>query len=388
MDATAERTRRGTSRPTVLLVEDDADMARHLGHVLSADHDVAYAADGRQGLEMAVELRPDLVITDMMMPELDGAELVAALRERAELAEVPILVLTARAEEELPERMLRQGAQDYVIKPVGKGELKARVENLLQMSGSRRLLQEALESKEESLEVLAGMAARRKADLERAVEEKKVLMRELHHRVKGNLQTITSLLQLQLRTVDDERARRSLEESRGRVAAMGLLHERLYRSGSPDRLELASYARSLMSDVVRAGGVGSDVETELRLEEVDVSVDDAVACGLILHELATNALRHAFPGGRGTLRVELRREAGDGILVVADDGVGMDADEARSAGTLGLELVESLVEQLEGSLDIDTGDGTRVEIVFPLEESSTPPRDDRPSASGQELESR
>lgn len=352
---------------TVLLVEDDPDMARHLGQLLADEHDVAYAADGGEGLEMALALKPDLVITDIMMPEMDGVELVDALRQRPELAETPVLVLTARAEAELPERMLRKGVQDYLVKPVGAGELRARVDNLLDLSGSRRLLQEALSSKEESLERLARMAARRKRELEEKVEENRVLLQELHHRVKGNLQTITSLLHLQLHDVEDEAARQSLEASRGRVATMGLLHEKLYQSGVPDRVELSAYLRSLVGDVVRSRGAESEVETEFATEPVELPVEDAIACGLIVHELTNNALLHGFEG-RGTLRLEVRRRDGDVVLVVADDGPGSGVGEAGGEGSLGFQLVEALAEQLEGRLTRGTDGGTTVEIAFPMVE--------------------
>jgi two-component sensor histidine kinase len=340
-------------------------MARHLGRILSEDYDVSFAADGSEGLDRTVTDRPDLVLTDMMMPGTDGAELVAAVRERPELSEVPILVLTARADEELPARMLRRGAQDYVLKPVHKAELRARVANLLELTGSRKVLQETLESKEDSLEKLARIAAARKQELERALEQKGILLRLLHHRVKGNLQTITSLLQLQLRDVEDAEARRSLQECRGRVATMGLLHELLYRGGAPDRVELSDYLRRLVADVVRSREVGFGVRTALSLEPVSVGVDDAVACGLIVHELVTNALHHAFSANdRGTIRVELRSEDGRTLLRVADDGTGMRDAEPGAVEGLGLGIVRSLATQLDASLGIRTDDGTEVSLVF------------------------
>lgn len=356
-------------RATVLVVEDDPDMARHLGQVLSADFDVQFAEDGEEGLDKIVKLAPDLVLTDMMMPGTDGAALVAAVRDRPELSNLPIVVLTARAERELPERMLRAGAQDFVVKPARKDELKARIENLLELTGSRALLQESLESKEESLEQLARIAADRKQRLERSVEEKKVLLRELHHRVKGNLQTITSLLQLQLRGVEDEVARRSLEESRGRVAAMGLLHERLYRAGAPDRVELAGYLQSLVADVVRTRGAEGRVRTSLSLESMKVAVDDAIACGLIVHELVANAVTHAFPAdATGTISLELRRAGDRTVLRVADDGEGMGGADPEAGSALGLQIVEALVGQLEGDLEVRTVGGTRVTIEFPTDD--------------------
>lgn len=366
----------GVDRPTVLVVEDDADMRAYLCRILDGEYGTVAAADGREGLERALETGPDLVVTDVMMPGVDGVELVEAMRERPGLEDVPVLVLTARAGSDLPERMLRGGAQDYVVKPVRPGELRARIQNLLDLTRSRRLLQEELSSGEESLEELARTAARRKRQLERAVEEKKVLLRELHHRVKGNLQTVTSLLQLQLRQVEDERIRRPLEESRGRVAAMGLLHERLHRAGFSERVELGDYLRSLVADVLRSRGATRGVTTRLALQEMEVSVDTALSCGLIVHELVINALEHAFPEDRGgSVRVALREDGGGrAVLVVADDGRGLEGDAAGPEGALGLELVRSMVGQLDGGIQIRGGDGTRVEIVFPLGEEASPDR--------------
>ncbi len=371
-------------RPLVLVVEDDGDMREYLCRILSESYGTTAASDGREGLERALERVPDLVVADVMMPEMDGVEMVDAMRERPELADVPILMLTARADRELRAEMLRGGAQDYVAKPVHREELEARIENLLDLTRSRRLLQDELSSGAASLEELARTAARRKRELERSVHEKKVLMRELHHRVKGNLQTVISLLQLQLRGVEDERVRRPLEESRGRIAAMALLHEKLFGAGTAERVELAGYLRSLVADVVRSRGSAA-AATSLALEEVEVGVDDGIACGLIVHELVVNALEHAFPdGGEGRVRVSLRSGRDRARLVVADDGRGLEEDAPAPEGALGLDLVRSLVDQLDGSLRIRGDDGTRVEVDFPLEE--VPASDG--SASGRPAEGR
>jgi two-component sensor histidine kinase len=205
--------------------------------------------------------------------------------------------------------------------------------------------------------------------MERSMGKKMVLRRELRHRVRGNLQTITSLLQIQIRGVEDEAARRSLEESRGRVAAMGLLHERLYRAGAPDRVELAGYLQSLAADVIRTRGAQGRVRASLSLEPMKVAVDDAIACGLIVHELVANAVTHAFPAdATGTVSLELRQTDGRTVLRVADDGEGMRGAGPEAASSLGLQIVEALVGQLEGDLEVRTVGGTRVTIHFPTDD--------------------
>lgn len=355
----------------VLVVEDNPDMASYLADLLREDYRVALARDGEEGLEAATRLRPDLIVTDIMMPRMSGEEMIRRLRRRPELEDVPVLVLTARKEDDLPQKLLRTGAQDYVVKPVSEGELRARVDNLLDLTRSRSVLRDELAVEGNSLEELARAAAERKRALERTVEEKNVLLQELHHRVKGNLQTVSSLLNLQLENMKDEAGREALRESRSRIAAMGLLHEKLYDSGAPDRLDVSTYLDDLVRQVARTRlPAGSPMRMVVESDPVELPVESAVACGLIVHELVTNAIRHAFPDEKeGTVEVRLGPggEEGGLSLTVRDDGKGMPEDPGAAGEGLGLELVRSLVGQLEGSLSIRREEDTRIQITFPRE---------------------
>lgn len=354
----------------ILVVEDHPDMARHLGRLLTdAGHAVAYARDGREGIEAVRASRPELIVTDIMMPRMTGEELVRELRESEEEGEeLPVIVLTAKAGDEIAGDVLRAGAQDYLVKPVSAEELRARVANHLQLARSRAILREALESREADVAVLTEALTGRKEELERTLEEKAVLLQELHHRVKGNLQTVSSLLSLQLRRLADPGAKEVLEESRSRIAAMSLLHEKLYGSRDPARVEIDEYARSLVDNIFRFHGTPRDrVSLRVAVDDFSLDIDRGIACGLILHELVTNALRHAFPGKEeGTLAVELHEVGSTVELVVEDDGVGFpeELDPTRPE-TLGLELIASLTRRLDGEVRVERDDGTRFRIVFP-----------------------
>jgi PAS domain S-box-containing protein len=204
--------------------------------------------------------------------------------------------------------------------------------------------------------------------LRASLNEKEVLFKEVHHRVKNNLQIVSTLLELQSKFLVDERDLKTFKESQNRVRAMALIHEKLYGSKNLARLDLASYVKSLAAHLFEAFGADrGTVGFQAEVEDIALSMDKAVPFGLILNELVSNALKYAFPGGRkGTIRVELKaRENGEVMLSVCDDGVGLPEEvDFRHAKTLGLHLVRMLAWQLQGSLDRVEGPGTRFVIAF------------------------
>ena len=206
--------------------------------------------------------------------------------------------------------------------------------------------------------------------LQEVAKRREALLREVHHRVKNNLQVVASLLGLQRARVTDAAAANALEDSRRRVQAMGLIHDRLYRSDDFGRVSFGTHCEQLVEDLRRA--FRGDDETLRVVLEVDRSIhitpEQTVPAMLILNELVTNALRHAFPGGEGgCLRVAFGRLEGNLVeLSVEDDGVGFPpGDSTEDSGeTLGLRLVRSLARQLEGEMVLRPGNPTRVAVRF------------------------
>jgi PAS domain S-box-containing protein len=209
----------------------------------------------------------------------------------------------------------------------------------------------------------------RTAELLATLREREVLLQEVHHRVKNNLQVISSLINMQLRTLGDDASRTALLDCRTRVQAIALIHEKLYQSSNYAEVSFSAYARGLAADVFQATGVSPEkVTLRLEVEEVALAVDKAIPCGLILNELMTNALKHAFPDGRrGTIRVELARAEGGGLrLAVADDGVGLAPGvDVRDSPSLGLQLVTMLAKQVDGELEVETSRGTFFRLTVP-----------------------
>lgn len=208
-----------------------------------------------------------------------------------------------------------------------------------------------------------------------SLAEKDVLLREIHHRVKNNLQVVSSLVSLRANHVEDPGLRAMFSEVRDRVRAMAMVHEKLYESGGPARLDFAAYAESLTRALWRAHGAGAaGVRLNLRIEPVPLTLSEAVPCGLVLNELASNALKHAFPGGRGVLAVSLTMEPGGSrvTLRVQDDGVGLPVDlDWRDTRTFGLRLVHMLAEQLGGTVELGPAPGADFRVIFPLREPET-----------------
>jgi two-component sensor histidine kinase len=183
--------------------------------------------------------------------------------------------------------------------------------------------------------------------------EKETLLREVHHRVKNNLQIVTSLLSLQQHAVDSPDVAMMLEESRRRVAAMALVHEHLYAADVLAEVDMASYVRRLSTSLVASfGTLPSRVELRLAGTSFPLPMERAIPCGLLLNELLTNALKHAFPGDRrGSITVRLDREDAADTIDVRDDGVGFAPDLESTPRSLGLQLLPRLAAQLGGSLE-------------------------------------
>lgn len=202
-----------------------------------------------------------------------------------------------------------------------------------------------------------------------ALEEREVLLQEIHHRVKNNLQVISSLLNLQLHKTSDVPARSALADCKTRVEAIALIHDQLYQSKNYARIPFSEYAANLAANILHATGASLDrIALQLDVEAIALPVDKAIPCGLILNELLTNVLKHAFPDGRhGTICVELRNLGKTVLLVVRDDGVGMPTNfDVAKSRSLGLRLVTTLVEQLDGQLDLIANHGSEFRIEFPV----------------------
>ncbi|MFN8486492.1 MAG: histidine kinase dimerization/phosphoacceptor domain -containing protein [Caldilineaceae bacterium] len=226
----------------------------------------------------------------------------------------------------------------------------------------------ALQDANVRLELELSERKRAEAQIKTSLQEKEVLLKEVHHRVKNNLQVISSLLYLQSDRIKDQQALEIFRDSQNRVRSMALIHEKLYQAKDLAKIDLSSYLHSLIGYLFRSYGTNaSGIRLQVHAENVFLGIDLAMPCGLIINELVSNALKHAFPTGRnGEISIELsRHEPHDYTLCVCDNGIGMPPDvDLENAPTLGLQLVNTLVQQMDGTVELEQNGGTTFKISF------------------------
>lgn len=225
-----------------------------------------------------------------------------------------------------------------------------------------------LEKANESLETEVRDRVAAEELLKVSLHEKEVLLKEIHHRVKNNLQVISSLLFLNSRNIKDKEALSMFQDSQNRVKSIALVHERLYRSKDLGRIDLKEYINLLTGDLATTFGINRElIELQINIQDVTIGIDYAVPCGLIINELISNSLKYAFPNGKsGYIKVEvIQDEEGSYILTVADNGIGLpEGIDIKKLNSLGLQLVNNLVRQLEGKFEFSGQGGTTFKIIF------------------------
>ena len=187
-----------------------------------------------------------------------------------------------------------------------------------------------------------------------SLKEKEVLIQEINHRVKNNMQIISSLLSLQANHTSSDEAAEILKESRGRVKSMAMIHEKLYHSSNLSQLNMAEYLNNLVSDILRSySNVSSNVTSNVYIDDIYLNINTALPMGLMVNELVSNSIKHAFPEGEGNINIKLEYDGEKYILTVSDNGIGLPGDvDPFESSSLGLKLVNSLSIQLEGDLSV------------------------------------
>lgn len=206
-------------------------------------------------------------------------------------------------------------------------------------------------------------------EIKKSLNEKEILLREIHHRVKNNMQIIISLLNLQSNYLKDEKTKDVFKESQNRVKSMSMVHEMLYRSPDLDNIQLRDYMQKLINTLINSYTTSSKrIKVFTQIEDIQMGIDTAIPLGLIINELISNSLKHAFKDdGEGELRITAESKGGDYLIAVSDNGVGFPDDiNFYRTKSLGLQLVNTLVNQITGEIKLETrkGKGTSFKIRF------------------------
>ena len=340
-----------------VLFVDDNETIRQLYRRLLGKHvnNLYIAKNGYHGLELFQEHSPDLVITDMVMPVMDGLEMVKEIKKIN--SDAKIVVMSAYSEKDSFVESIHLGVDGYLMKPVEAKKLLSLIDEFAGIT----LMKWELERKEKK---------RREAEnfLKKSLEEKDVLLREVHHRVKNNMQIISSILRMQSRNIDDPKLKDVLQESQNRIHSMALIHENLYNNESLANIKFSNYIKSLSGNIARTyANQNANIRFNYQMDDAYLSIDTAIPCGLIINELISNSFKYAFiDSSNGIISIIFKElEKNKFQLIVSDNGIGISPKiDITKTKSLGMKILHKLVQQIDGTLQSNFSNGTKFTITF------------------------
>lgn len=386
----------------LLLVEDNAGDARLLREMLnepgSHDFQLTRVESMKEAESHLGGHATDIILLDLGLPDAQG--LGALHRAHAAAPRIPLVVLTGNDDESLATQALQLGAQDFLI----KGDISTRaLLRALRYAVERKSMEEALLDEKEravamnealstgavrqtqlrqagekmnrqlQIEIAASKQAQdglveKEMHIEAALKEKDVLLGEIHHRVKNNLQIVHSLLELQCGQIQDPEALAMLRDSQNRIRSMALIHQTLYQSNDFGYVDFGIFLNSLVPTLINSYLKNPErILPSIQCHDIHLSINAAVPCGLLVNELISNSLKHAFPNERrGKIQISFVQEGDNNVvLTVSDNGVGIAEDfDLTDTVSLGLQLVFLLTDQLHGKMIVHRSDPTSFELRF------------------------
>ncbi len=341
---------------SVLFVDDNETIRQLYRRILEKHVNYLYIAEnGSHGLELYMKHKPDLVITDMVMPVMNGLEMVKEIKKIA--PDAKFVVMSAYSEKDSFIESIHLGVDGYLMKPVEAKKLLSLIDEFAGIT----LMKWELEAKEKK-------RAEAEEFLKKSLAEKDVLLREVHHRVKNNMQIISSILSMQSRSIDEPRLKEVLQESQNRIHSMALIHENLYNNKSLANIMFSTYIKSLTGNIARTySNIQTNVQFDYQIDTAYLPMDIAIPCGLIINELISNSFKYAFLNrSAGVISIHFKNIIDDEyILTVSDNGVGIpDEVNIFKTKSLGMKILHKLVQQIDGELKSDFTNGTKFIIQF------------------------
>ena len=363
--------------PKILIVEDEYIIAENLQKSLDkmGYNIFSTVSSGKEALKKINDEKPDLVLMDIVLKgEMNGIETTDRIKSRFK---IPVIYISSYVDDKILERAKITEPYGYIIKPFEERELYITIKMALYKHKMEDKLSRAHDELEKEVnkrtadlaktneQLIRQIKEREQADMKikAALKEKEVLLKEIHHRVKNNLQIISSLLDIQVEHIKDNKVREILKESQNRVMSIALIHQKLYQAKDLVKINFEEYVRDLVNSLfcsymIDQSAISLQLNIDLFLEDIDT----VIPLALIINEVVSNSLKHAFPEGKnGEICIELFAEKNNKFtLVIADNGVGFPADiDFRHTKSLGLQLVMLLVEQLKGNIELDLSCGTK-----------------------------
>ncbi|MEN6551306.1 MAG: histidine kinase dimerization/phosphoacceptor domain -containing protein [Methanobacterium sp.] len=396
----------------VLLIEDNLtdtalirEMLKEVRKPRFKLHNTRRLEDGLNYIE---KNGADVLLLDLNLPDSFGFDTFLKAKER--VPQIPIVILSAFDDEDVAINAVKGEAQDYLIKGKVDSSLLSRSisyaierkaiegELIRHRDHLEELVQERTIELQEANKKLKNEIEERKMaeeEIKASLEEKNILLEEIHNRVENNLQTISNLMGLEYTQLNDKEPIEIYQESQNRVKAIALIHETLSRSEDFAIIDFNKYAHDLIDHLFKSYAVDKNINANIKIDGILLDIDTAVPCGLILNELVTNSIKHAFPSsyfedrkllkGRftppsnelvndeftgqnnitGEINITFMPDDGNFTLKVGDNGIGLPDDiDFRYAETSGMQLVNALVRQLDGLIDLEKNNGCEFKIIF------------------------
>lgn len=351
------------SAPKILVVEDEvitseviAEQLGQLGYRVTNT-----VASGTAAFDSIAKNLPDLVLMDIMLKkgDIDGVNAAARIWEQFK---IPVVYLTAHSDEATLDRAKVTEAFGYIVKPFTERDLRIAIEMALNKHQMQQFVEDVM-----TRDIIEHKQV--EAQIKASLEEKEVLLKEIHHRVSNNFQMISSLLNLQSNYIQNQQEQEIFKVSQTRIESMALIHEKLYESNNAEQIDFAKYIRELVDSLISAYQDNlKHIAIKINADEVFLDVNLAIPCGLIINELVLNSFKYAFPPGMsGEIYIDFRlNQQNELSLIVRDNGIGLPQNfDCKNTTSLGLQLVNELVEQLQGTIEIDTSRGVEFKITFP-----------------------
>lgn len=341
----------------LLFIDDDPGLGRLVQKRLAPQSiAVEHAGSGPDGLTRLAAGGVDAIALDQNMPGVDGLQTLARILELPDPP--PVVFVTASEDSRIAVAALKAGAVDYVTKDI-QGNfiplLKAAVESAIETSRLRRAKASAEAEMRAARDRFEALAA-----------ERAVLLREVNHRVSNSLQLIASMLHMQGSADPSGEVKAALTQATNRVMAVAQVHRRLYTSDDVQSVAVDQYLDALVEDL-RKSTEGQQAQITLSAEHAETEPDRAVAVGIIVNELVTNALKYAYPSGEGPIRVKLKAMGAEAVVSVEDDGEGYSDAILKSSSGLGQRIVKAMAEKLGAEMKRDASQGgTKIHITFAL----------------------
>lgn len=333
----------------VLILEDvqyDAELIEHEMRREGIKFTSRRVETEKDFINELVYFKPDVILADHSLPSFDGLSALEIAQTKS--PKIPFIFVSGKIGNEFAIDMLKKGAKDYVF----KNNLSKLVPAINRALKERDELEDLIESGNK---------------LQKALEEKELLLKEIHHRIKNNLMIISSLLELQSYYIKDKADLDFFRESRTRALSMAIIHERLYQSTDLKKIDFGDYISNLATDLLDIYSIAPEkIKLDINAIDIKMDINTAIPLGLITNELMTNSLKHAFPDNKnGTISIKISKTDDIFTFIVKDNGIGFPEDlDYKNTDSLGLELVNSLTNQIDGKLELNTEVGTEFKITF------------------------